>query len=37
MPQLLSVACLTITAKMEETVVLRRLDIHQNQVDKMDI
>uniref|UniRef100_A0A804NM46 Cyclin N-terminal domain-containing protein n=1 Tax=Zea mays TaxID=4577 RepID=A0A804NM46_MAIZE len=32
MPQLLSVACLTITAKMEETVVLRRLDIHQNQV-----
>lgn len=32
MPQLLSVACLTIAVKMEETVVLRRLDIHQNQV-----
>ncbi|AQL01254.1 Cyclin-D2-1 [Zea mays] len=32
MPQLLFVACLTIAAKMEETVVLRRLDIHQNQV-----
>ncbi|KAL5680500.1 hypothetical protein ACJX0J_006885, partial [Zea mays] len=32
MPQLLSVACLTIAAKMEETVVPRRLDIHQNQV-----